>query len=70
MRADNATAWAWLPEENVSTPALRCRSSNCEMALKAPRNLKAPMRWKFSHLKNNSALSCRSAVAERSTGVL
>jgi len=47
-RAESAIAWAWLPEEKVTTPARRCVSSNFERALNAPRNLKAPMRCRFS----------------------
>ena len=35
----------------------------------APRNLKAPIFWKFSHLKNSSAAKRLSKVVERSTGV-
>jgi hypothetical protein len=38
-------------------------------ARKAPRNLNAPMRWKFSHLKNSCAPRRCSRVADRSTGV-
>ncbi len=52
QRAASAMAWAWLPDEKVTTPARRWRASKRDSALKAPRNLKAPMRWKFSHLKN------------------
>ncbi|MNT72074.1 hypothetical protein D3C72_2106390 [compost metagenome] len=39
------------------------------MALYPPRNLKAPMRWKFSHLKKIDAPLMASAVAEVKTGV-
>ncbi len=34
------------------TPAAFSAADRRLMALYAPRNLKAPMRWKFSHLKN------------------
>ena len=68
-RADRAIACAWLPEENATTPALRCAGSKHESALNAPRNLKAPMRWKFSHLKKSRAPVSSSAVRELSTGV-
>jgi len=68
-RADSAMACAWLPDENAITPPLRCAASNFDSALNAPRNLNAPMRWKFSHLKKNSAPQRSLAVAERSTGV-
>src|SRR5688500_1411459 len=69
MRAASAMACAWLPEEKATTPAPRWRSSNFASALKAPRNLKAPMRCRFSHLKKSCAPSSSSAVRERSTGV-
>jgi len=67
--AERAMACAWLPDEKVTTPARRCRSSNFDKALKAPRNLKAPMRCRFSHLKNSCAPSSRSIVREVMTGV-
>src|SRR5262245_23871276 len=67
--AESATACAWLPDEKVNTPAAFCCGVNCEMALNAPRNLKAPMRWKFSHLKKRRAPVIASAVEEVSTGV-
>src|SRR5687767_10742663 len=67
--AASAIAWAWLPEENETTPARRWSGSNWESALKAPRNLNAPTRWKFSHLKNTSAPTRWSAACERNTGV-
>ena len=68
-RAERAIACAWLPEEKATTPAWRCRASKRDRALNAPRNLKAPMRWKFSHLKNRLAPDASSAVREVSTGV-
>ena len=69
MRAASAVAWAWLPEENAITPRSRCAGLNFASALKAPRNLKAPMRWKFSALKKIRAPVRSSAVREVSTGV-
>jgi hypothetical protein len=38
-------------------------------ALRAPRNLKAPILWKFSHLKCTLAPVSESMVLEVSTGV-
>src|SRR5688572_14919015 len=67
--AANAIPCAWLPDENATTPARRWASSNFDSALKAPRNLKAPMRCRFSHLKKTSAASSASIVRERITGV-
>ena len=68
-RADKAMACAWLPEEKATTPALRCAGVNCDSALYAPRNLKAPMRCRFSHLKKTCAPNASSTVREVSTGV-
>jgi hypothetical protein len=68
-RAANAMACAWLPDENATTPARRWLSVKRDKALKAPRNLNAPMRCRFSHLKNSSAPSSSLAVRELTTGV-
>ena len=57
------------PEEKASTPCRFSCGANCESALYAPRNLNAPMRWKFSHLKNTFAPIRASTVAEVRTGV-
>ncbi len=43
-RADSATACAWLPDENVITPAVRSAAVSCASALNAPRILKEPLR--------------------------
>ena len=67
--AASEIACAWLPDEKATTPARRWRSSKRASALKAPRNLNAPMRWKFSHLKKTRAPSSASAVREVRTGV-
>ena len=65
----SATACAWLPEENATTPAARCAASRVEISEYAPRNLKAPPRWKHSALRCTSAPTSPSRVRERSTGV-
>jgi len=41
-----------------------------DTALYAPRNLNAPARWKFSHLKNTLQLAISSTVRDVITGVL
>ena len=51
------------------TPRARAVASRLDNALKAPRNLKAPMRWKFSHFKNTAAPQAASRVCEVNTGV-
>src|SRR6218665_2988717 len=67
--AANAIPCAWFPDENATTPERRCSSSNFDSALKAPLNLKAPIRCKFSHLKNSCSSSSLFMVVEVSTGV-
>ena len=69
-RAASAVPWAWLPDENATTPARRCSGLNLDSALNAPRNLNAPMRCRFSHLKKTSAPSSSFTVREVITGVL
>src|SRR5260370_5150333 len=69
IRAASATAWAWFPDENATTPRVRAAPTSRANALNAPRNLNAPMRWKFSHLKNTLAPIASSAVREVMTGV-
>src|SRR5690242_15700610 len=68
-RATSATAWAWLPDENATTPRARTLGSRRDRWWYAPRNLKAPMRWRFSHLSATWAPARSSSVRERTTGV-
>jgi len=68
-RAASASAWAWLPEEWVATPRRASASDSENTALAAPRNLKAPTFWKFSHLKNSSAPTRAERLAQVRTGV-
>jgi hypothetical protein len=58
-----------LPEEKATTPRARAAESRRDSALKAPRNLNAPTRWKFSHLKNTVAPNASSTVRDVNTGV-
>src|SRR2546427_738986 len=49
-----ATPWAWLPEENATTPPPRLSCGIEASLLKAPRNLNDPVRCSISgRLKNN-----------------
>ena len=64
-RAASASAWAWLPEETEQTPSGRSAAT----ALNAPRNLKAPARWRFSALSASGAPIRASSVRERNSGV-
>ena len=68
-RAASARAAAWLPEEWVATPRRASSSASDSTALQAPRNLKAPTFWKFSHLKKSRAPAMPSRVPQVSTGV-
>ena len=48
--AASATPCAWLPAEAAITPQAFSASVNLEILLYAPRNLKDPVRCKFSGL--------------------
>jgi len=43
-----ATPWAWLPEENATTPPPRACCGIEDSLLKAPRNLNEPVRCSIS----------------------
>src|SRR3984885_11013829 len=43
-----ATPWAWLPEENATTPPPRAAAGIDDILLKAPRNLNEPVRCSIS----------------------
>src|SRR6202795_3900554 len=47
-----ATPWAWLPDENATTPPLRLSCGIDESRLKAPRNLNDPVRCSISGFRN------------------
>ncbi len=50
--AASATPWAWLPALAATTPAARSPSDSPAIRTYAPRSLKDPVRWRFSHLKS------------------
>ena len=58
-----------MPEEWVTTPRAAVSSSRDQTALLAPRNLKEPVRWKFSHLKYREEPRASSRLPEVRTGV-
>ena len=62
-------ACAWLPEEKATTPRARWSADSRDSALYAPRNLKAPPRCRFSHLKKTCAPVRASMVREVTIGV-
>src|SRR6185436_14093386 len=68
-RAAIATACAWLPEEYATTPRDRSSLGVEKMKFDAPRILKAPPVWKFSHLKNVVILASASKPRDVITGV-
>src|SRR5260221_7619185 len=47
-----ATPWAWLPDENATTPPLRLSCGIDDSLLKAPRNLNDPVRCSISGFRN------------------
>ncbi len=47
----SATPCAWFPALAATTPAARSSGSSPAMRTYAPRSLKEPVRWRFSHLR-------------------
>src|SRR6185437_4436605 len=50
-----ATPWAWLPDENATTPPPRFSGGIDDSLLKAPRNLNDPVRCSSSGFRNTFA---------------
>ena len=67
--AASERAAPWFPEEVVATPFASSTLLSCNKVFVAPRNLNEPVRWKFSHLKNNSAPANALRLRLVSTGV-
>src|SRR5690349_10537024 len=67
--AASATPCAWLPDEKASTPRRLASTGSWLIVLYAPRNLKAPPRWKLSHLRKTSRPASSFSVREVITGV-
>ena len=68
-RAARASAAPWLPDECVATPRAASAGERDCTALHAPRNLNAPTRWKFSHLKKSFTPDSASREEAVRTGV-
>src|SRR5688572_3556520 len=49
------TATPWLPEDAATTPRRRAWAGSDRRAFVAPRTLKLPVAWRFSHLSQISA---------------
>src|SRR5260370_15800010 len=47
-----STPWAWLPDENATTPPPRAACGIDDSLLKAPRNLNEPVRCSISGFRN------------------
>src|SRR5258708_35808449 len=64
-----ATPWAWLPEENATTPPPRAACGIEDSLLKAPRNLNDPVRCGISAFRNTLAPARSSSAGEDNSGV-
>ncbi len=69
MCAAAATPWAWLPEENATTPPLRALCGIDDILLKAPRNLKEPVRCSISSFRKTRVPARSSSAGEEINGV-
>src|SRR3979490_1607590 len=65
-----ATPWAWLPDENATTPPPRASCGIDDSLLNAPRNLNDPVRCSISGLRNTFAPTRSSSADDDSNGVL
>src|SRR3954451_11474936 len=64
-----ATPWAWLPDENATTPPPRSACGIEDSLLKAPRNLNDPVRCSISGLRKTRAPVRWSSAGEDNSGV-
>src|SRR3984957_792549 len=64
-----ATPWAWLPDENATTPPARAPSGIDDSLLKAPRNLNDPVRCSVSGLRNTLVPTRSLSAGDDSSGV-
>src|SRR5580698_2222596 len=64
-----ATPWAWLPDENATTPPPREASGIDDSLLKAPRNLNEPVRCSNSGLRKIRVPARWSSAGEDNSGV-
>src|ERR1019366_3181024 len=64
-----ATPWAWLPEENATTPPPRAAIGIDESLLKAPRNLNDPVRCSTSGFRKILAPTRSQSTGGDNSGV-
>src|SRR3979490_3199363 len=64
-----ATPWAWLPDENATTPPPHAACGIDDSLLKAPRNLNDPVRCNISGLRKTLAPTRSSSAGDDSRGV-
>src|SRR5882762_1834463 len=64
-----ATPWAWLPDENATTPPLRLSCGIDASLLKAPRNLNEPVRCSISGFRNTLVPARSLRTGNDSSGV-
>src|SRR4030081_1409687 len=64
-----ATPWAWLPEENATTPPPRAACGIDESLLKAPRNLNDPVRCSISGLRKTLVPTRSLSAGDDNSGV-
>src|SRR6202166_130918 len=65
-----ATPWAWLPEENATTPPPRELKGIDDSLLKAPRNLNEPVRCSISGFRNTLVPARSLRTGGDNSGVL
>src|SRR3982750_3685715 len=64
-----ATPWAWLPEENATTPPPRLACGIEDSLFKAPRNLNEPVRCSISGFKKTFVPARSSSTGNDNSGV-
>src|ERR1700691_2974480 len=64
-----ATPWAWLPDENATTPPPRALCGIDDSLLKAPRNLNDPVRCSISGLRKTRVPTRSLRTGDDSSGV-
>src|SRR6202158_839428 len=64
-----ATPWAWLPDENATTPPPRAACGIDDSLLKAPRNLNDPVRCSISGFRKTLVPARSFSAADDKSGV-